>query len=127
MKLALLVGENPRPFDIVASLAVGAILAVFVIWQAPQMGWKAILLATLAFDIGAGLVSNATAATRKAWQTMGTPARRRGFVLTHLTLYPAALFWLADGAFPVFAILTGMLVAKTWLFWSGQRETEEEN
>ena len=100
----------------------GAGLAYLAIAMQPDLNWKTILLAALSFDIGAGLVSNATQGTREAWRQNPGRGPMITFLIVHLTAFPAALFWLSQGNLELFAVLTCFLAAKVLLFYAGQSE-----
>ena len=119
----LLTGDRPNWLNIAAMVAVGLSLAVLVLTEMPHFDWRSVLLALLAADIGAGLISNATEATRKAWREGAGKRGRAVFLLVHLTVYPAALFWLAGAKVMLAVILTGILAAKILMFAGGQVDT----
>lgn len=112
----LLVGASPRKADIVLALMLGMLLATSSLMLQPQVSWTAIVTALLAFDIGAGLISNTTVSTNQEWQKQST-RRQWFFVIFHLTLYPVAIVFLSQSPM-VSYILIGFLLIKTGLFYS---------
>lgn len=100
----------------------GAGLAFLVIIMQPELDWQTILLAALSFDIGAGLVSNATQGTREAWRQKPGRGPMIAFLVVHLTAFPVALYYLSQGNLELLAVLTCFLAAKVLLFYAGQSE-----
>lgn len=110
----LLIGDQPRPLNIALMLLMGAILAFFTFHRLGASHWMYWGVIGLAFDIGAGLVSNATQSTNQAWRQQ--PVRRqKSFVVLHLTLYPLAVVVLS-GNMEVSLLLVGCLLVKVGLF-----------
>lgn len=116
---AYLLGEKPHPVTIVAALIVALAMAAIVLVRIDQWDWQSVLLIILAADIGAGLVSNATEATRARWRGAENARLRTAFLVVHLTLYPAALFFLTRGDTLLFGILATILLAKVMVFAAG--------
>ena len=117
----LIVGERGRPLDLVASIITGLALGVIVLIRADAFDWSTAVLALAAIDIGAGLVSNATRATRESWREKATSRARTGFLVVHLTVYPAVVIGMAFPDWELAGVLCAFLLAKVTLFWSGQR------
>lgn len=112
----LLIGANPRKADIVLALMLGLLLASLSLILQYPMTWPAIITALLALDIGAGLISNATTSTNKAWREQSRQ-RQWIFVIFHLTVYPAVILLVSESHVVSF-MLIGFLVIKTGLFYS---------
>lgn len=121
MRTSLWVGEQPQALDLGAMALAGFALAGVTLALAPAIDWCLLVLAVLAWDIGAGLVSNATAATREAWRRHASKSDRYGFMISHLTVYPIVLYWLASGDLVLTGLVCAFLLAKVILFISGQR------
>jgi hypothetical protein len=115
-----ILGDKPHPGTMASALFAGLAMAMVVAMRAGQWDWQTVLLALLAADIGAGLVSNATEATRARWRARTGPGARTGFLAVHLTLYPAAIFLLARGDLALFAFLATVLAAKVIAFAAGK-------
>lgn len=118
--IRLLFGDQPRAGDVLAAAIVAIAAAALVAIRIQHWDWQAVLLLLLAADIGAGLVSNATRATRSAWRQLTGRTAKALFIIVHLGLYPLALFLLTRGDIALFGILAALLLAKTALFISGQ-------
>lgn len=117
-----ILGEKPHPGTMASALLAGLAMAMVVAMRADEWDWQTILLMLLAADIGAGLVSNATEATRARWRARTGPGPRIAFLVVHLTLYPAALFLLARGDLALFAFLATVLAAKIIAFAAGKHD-----
>ncbi|MEM8696603.1 MAG: hypothetical protein AAGE05_11335 [Pseudomonadota bacterium] len=113
-------GERPHPGTLVSALLAGFAMAMAVAMRAEQWDWQTILLMLLAADIGAGLVSNATEATRARWRARTSAGARIGFIAVHLIAYPTVLFILAQGDLALFAFLATVLAAKIIAFAAGK-------
>jgi hypothetical protein len=109
-----LIGRTPRLGTLLLAAAVGGLLAAAVIvvddshWLIRAVG------AVLAFDVGAGLVSNASASTHAQW-VASSRRLQVGFVVVHLTIYPLVLLLLVDDRMLGWS-LVALLLAKTMLF-----------
>lgn len=119
----LWIGDRPQPLDVGAMMVAGLALAGVVLVFTPMPDWRTFVLALLAWDIGAGMVSNATRATREAWRNAASRYDRISFIVSHLTVYPVVLFWLADGEIALALLVCAFLIAKVMLFISGMLRT----
>jgi hypothetical protein len=113
----LLVGFHAKPIKVVLMLFVGAVLAITVLIIGGVENWKSVLLAILAWDIGAGLMSTSNPGLHDAWRQQSR-ANRWFFVIFHLTVYPAVLIFLSP-TLGISVLLVGLLVAKTGFFAAG--------
>ena len=123
----LIVGERGHPLDLVASIITGLALGALVLFHADAFDWSSAVLALAAIDIGAGLVSNATRATRESWREKATSRARISFLAVHLTVYPTVVIGLAFPDWQLAGILCTFLLAKVILFWSGQRAARTDD
>lgn len=108
------VGETPQPRTILFATALGTSLAVLVLVVDSSPWWMRITAALLAWDVGAGLVSNLSQSTHAQWAS-ATRTAQIGFVTIHLTLYPLALLLLIQNR-PLAWVMVAFLVAKTLFF-----------
>lgn len=114
-----LVGRDPDPRVLAAAGCVGAALAALVLGVDRSAPSVRVFAALLAFDVGAGLVSNASRSTRSFWAERSAGAHR-AFVVVHLTVYSGALVLLVGTAWLRW-VLIGALLVKTALFAAGSR------
>lgn len=114
LRMRLLVGDRPRPLNIALMLLMGAMLAFFTFCLLGVGHWMHWMVLGLAFDIGAGLISNATQSTNQAWREQPVH-RQKSFVLLHLTLYPLAVVFLSRDLW-VSLLLLGFLLVKVGFF-----------
>lgn len=116
---AVIVGRDPDPRVLLTAALAGAVLAALVL-GVEQSGLLArAVAASLALDVGAGLVSNASRSTSSYWAGRSVAARRT-FLFAHLTIYPAALVLLVDTGWLRW-LLVGALLVKVALFAVGPR------
>lgn len=114
---AWLVGITPTKRTLVVAGVAGLALAGVVTLATSQLGWGHIVLLLLAFDIGAGWVSNLSQSTRSFWKTRSR-ALQVSYVILHLALYPVALWVLADSVW-VWGFLFMALLGKVGAFVVG--------
>jgi hypothetical protein len=112
-------GVDPNPRNIAIAITFGAALAALVLLFDPTQWWPRIAAALLAFDIGAGLISNATKATAAKWRSAPKLARTI-YIAGHLSIYPLALFALVANP-ALFWLLIALLLVKTGLFIANTR------
>lgn len=112
-------GLDPNPRNIAVALTFGATLAALVLLFDPTQWWARLIAALLAFDIGAGLISNATKATAAKWRSAPKLARTI-YIAGHLSIYPLALFALVVNS-TLFWVLIVLLLVKTGLFIANTR------
>jgi hypothetical protein len=112
-------GVDPNPRNIAIAITFGAALAALVLLFDPTQWWARIAAALLAFDIGAGLISNATKATAAKWRSAPKLARTI-YIAGHLSIYPLALFALVANP-ALFWLLIALLLVKTGLFIANTR------
>lgn len=117
------VGENPQRRTILLATAVGTSLAVSVLVIDSSPWWIRIIAALLAWDVGAGLISNLSQSTHDQWAS-ATRTAQIAFVALHLTLYPLALLFLIQNR-PLAWVMIALLVVKTVFFsrvlWASPR------
>lgn len=113
----LLVGSHTKPINVVLMVFVGAVLATSVLIIGGVESWKSILLALLAWDIGAGLMSTSNDGLHDAWRQQSR-INRWLFVVFHLTVYPAVVIFLSP-TLGISVLLVGLLIAKTCFFAAG--------
>lgn len=115
--IAWLVGITPTKRTLVVAGVAGLALAGVVTLATSQMGWGHIVLFLVAFDIGAGWVSNLSQSTRSFWKTRSR-AVQVGYIVLHLAFYPVALWVLADSVW-VWGLLIMALLGKLGAFMVG--------
>lgn len=116
--IAYLVGDAPRPRTLVGAACAGLALGLVAFFFTDMSTWQRVVLFTLAFDIGAGWVSNLSESTRSFWRK-----RSRGlqvsYIVVHLAVYPLAL-WLLTDSLLVWGILGMALLGKVGAFMLGR-------
>jgi hypothetical protein len=108
------VGEKPQRRTILLAIVLGTSLAVSVLVIDSSPWWIRIIAALLAWDVGAGLVSNLSQSTHDQWAS-ATRAAQIAFLTVHLTLYPLALLFLIQNR-PLAWVMVALLVVKTAFF-----------
>ena len=100
-------------------IAFGFVMGVFVYFLTKDnLTWHSMVGCVLAFDIGAGLLSNATSETNIAWQEK-PKWLSVVFILFHLTVYPLVLLLTFKNFVYIGLFLIALLVIKTLLFANG--------
>lgn len=112
--MAYLVGDTPRPRTLVGAACAGLALGVSAVVFTDTLFWLRVFLFALAFDIGAGWVSNLSHSTRSFWNKQSR-ALRVSYIVVHLVVYPAALWVLADPVW-VWGLLVVALLGKVGAF-----------
>ena len=122
------VGENPDRRTILLATALGTALAMLVLVVDSSPWWIRIIAALLAWDVGAGLVSNLSQSTHARWAS-ATLMAQIAFATVHLTFYPLALLFLIQDR-PLAWVMVALLMAKTVLFsrvfWARPRSTASQ-
>lgn len=108
------VGQNPRRGTIVVGTALGTALAALVLATAGPPWWIRLVGALLAWDVGAGIVSNASRSTHAQWAS-APRAAQWAFIAVHLTVYPLALLFFVRTQ-PLAWVLVALLIVKTLFF-----------
>ena len=115
--MAYLVGDAPRSRTLVGAACAGLALGLFAFAFTGTLAWQRVVLFTLAFDIGAGWVSNLSESTRSFWKK-----RSRGlqvsYIVIHLAVYPVAL-WVPTDSVWVWGLLLIALLGKLGAFVVG--------
>jgi hypothetical protein len=111
---ALLIGEAPSLGKIILVLLGGIACGLLSLIFSIPFELRYLFGSILAFDIGAGLVSNLFSSTAKEWRKRPLWMRWL-FVIAHLTVYPLGVYWLFVGS-PVWPFLLGLLLVKVGAF-----------
>ena len=123
--LAYLVGDAPRPRTLVGAACAGLALGLVAFFFTDTSTWQRVVLFALAFDIGAGWVSNLSESTRSFWKKRSR-ALQVSYIVIHLGLYPVALWVLTDSVW-VWGLLLIALLGKLGAFVVGVVFTFEES
>lgn len=118
--LSLFHGNRPPILNVIGAHLFGLLLAGYVLALSELDPPLSFLLLFLIWDLGAGLVSNATEATRAAWRAFGGHIANALFVIIHLAVYPPLLLWLIPEDVTLLIFLHATLLAKIILFLGGQ-------
>jgi hypothetical protein len=111
---ALLIGEAPLRGKIILVLSGGIACGLLSLVFSVPFELRYLIGSILAFDIGAGLLSNLDPSTAKEWRKRPLWVRWL-FVIAHLTVYPLSVYWLFAGS-PVWPFLLGLLLVKVGAF-----------
>ena len=114
---AWLVGRQPRTTTLVIAGASGVILGLMTLVGSEAPSWTDLILFVLAFDLGAGFVSNLSNSTRSFWSGQSLFLRAT-YVAFHLLAYPLAIWALGSSAI-LGAVLSAVLGAKIVAFILG--------
>lgn len=114
-----LVGRHPKIRTLVTAGAGGLLLGVSTVDTNVLAWWVNVIVFALAFDLAAGFVSNLSHSTRSFWYSRSF-ALRATYVLTHLTLYPLAIWELVPSDL-LRGFLAAVLGAKIVTFVIGGR------
>lgn len=118
--LSLLHGNRPPMLNVIGAHLFGLLLAGYVLALSELDPPLSYLLLVLIWDLGTGLISNATEATRAAWRSLNSHIVNALFVIIHLLVYPPLLFWLIGEDVTLLIFLHATLFAKVILFIAGQ-------
>ncbi|MBU1094348.1 MAG: hypothetical protein KKH01_07800 [Firmicutes bacterium] len=114
--LELLIGRDSNPWMVTVMLIAPTLFTVFILFSY-SFSWNTVITAVLAFDIFAGLISNAREETHTAWKELPKKSLIL-FVAFHLTVYPLfVILFQVDMWLMIFML--GMLFAKTSFFMIG--------
>lgn len=116
----LLFGNN-KPKTIFLILLSGALLAGVVAFLIKPNSIKDYFLILLSFDIGSGLVSNATKSTQREWLKIRSIYKYL-FIIFHLLAYPLLIIF-ATSDIEILISLIVLLYIKTAFFVYGQKGT----
>ena len=105
---------------IISILLPGFILAILVLVLQGINNFSDIILIIFSVDIGAGIASNLTKETQKAWAKVNLIYISL-FIVIHTFLYPLLIILLTINN-SVRIILITLLVLKTYLFINGNRK-----
>ncbi|WP_420406842.1 hypothetical protein [Hoeflea sp.] len=112
-------GENPTRLQILLTLAVASVCAAFVLASQGGFNWQLVIVSVLAFDIGAGIISNSAVSTRTYWASLPKWSVA-AFAAVHIAEIPV-IFWLI-GDSEISRALACALLAKISVFLIGQAE-----
>ena len=118
--LSLLYGHRPPLLNIVAANLFGVCFGGYVLSVSGLDAPLSFYLFALTWDLGSGLVSNATEPTRAAWRGVGSRTVKILFVVAHLAIFPPLILWLVPEDASMIVFLHMMLLAKLLLFVGGQ-------
>ena len=118
--LSLLHGNRPPVLNIIAAHLFGLLLGGYVLALSELDPPLSILLLFLIWNLGAGLVSHATEATRTAWQAVDNRMIKVIFILANLAIFPYLALWLIPEDVTLLIFLHATLLAKLLLFMGGQ-------
>ncbi len=118
ISMKLLFGKN-NPKIIVLILLCGVLLSGLIAFFIKPASFQDYLLLFLSFDIGSGLVSNATKSTKKEWFKI-KPIYKYVFSIFHILIYPIIIVELSKST-EISIILIFLLYIKTAFFAYGQK------
>ena len=118
--LDLLHGHRPPILNVIAAHLFGLLLGGYVLALSEQDPPLSILLLFLVWNLGTGLVSHATEATRAAWRAVNSKVAKLLFVLANLVIFPYLALWLIPEDVTLLIFLHATLLAKIILFLGGQ-------
>lgn len=90
-------GRQPRGITLVIAGTSGVLLGLMTLLSSEVPSWTDLILFVLAFDLGAGFVSNLSNSTRSFWSGQSLFLRAT-YVVLHLLAYPLAIWALASSA-----------------------------
>jgi hypothetical protein len=118
--LSLLHGNRPPILNVIAAHLFGLVFGGYVLALSELDPPLSILLLFLIWNLGAGLVSHATEATRVAWRAIDSRIAKLLFVVANLLIFPYLALWLIPEDVTLLIFLHAILLAKIILFLGGQ-------
>ena len=118
--LSLLHGSRPPILNVIGAHLFGLLLGGYVLALSELDPPLSILLLFLIWNLGAGLVSHGTEATRAAWRTVGDPIPKLIFIVANLAIFPYLALWLIPEDVTLLIFLHATLLAKIIMFLGGQ-------
>jgi hypothetical protein len=118
--LSLFHGNRPPILNLIGAHLFGLLLAGYVLALSEQDPPLSFLLLFLIWNLGAGLVSHSTEATRAAWRSVSGWAPKLIFVVANLAIFPYLALWLIPEDVTLLIFLHATLLAKIIMFLGGQ-------
>ena len=118
--LSLFHGSWPPILNVIGAHLFGLLLAGYVLALSEQDPPLSILLLFLVWNLGAGLVSHSTEATRAAWRSHTGWMAKLIFIVANLTIFPYLALWLIPEDVTLLIFLHATLLAKVIMFLGGQ-------
>lgn len=118
--LSLLYGHRPPLLNVIAANIFGVFFGGYVLSVSGLDAPLSLYLFALTWNLGSGLVSHASEATRAAWRAIDSRAAKLLFVVAHLAIVPPLILWLVPEDASMIIFLHMMLLAKILLFIGGQ-------
>ncbi|QJB69340.1 hypothetical protein [Parasphingorhabdus halotolerans] len=118
--LSLPHGYRPPILNVIGAHLFGLLLGGYVLALSELDPPLSILLLFLVWNLGAGLVSHSTEATRAAWRTNSGKIGKLLFVIANLTIFPYLALWLIPEDVTLLIFLHATLLAKIIMFLGGQ-------
>ena len=118
--LALFHGSRPPILNVIAAHLFGLLLAGYVLALSEHDPPLSFILLFLVWNLGAGLVSHATEATRAAWRAINSWIPKLLFIVANLSIFPYLALWLIPEDVTLLIFLHATLLAKVILFLGGQ-------
>lgn len=118
--LSLLHGNRPPILNVMGAHLFGLLLGGYVLALSELDPPLSILLLFLIWNLGAGLVSHATEATRAAWRGVNSKLAKLLFIVANLSVFPYLALWLIPEDVTLLIFLHATLLAKITMFSGGQ-------
>jgi len=118
--LALFHGNRPPIMNVIAAHLFGLLFAGYVLALSEHDPPISFILLFLIWNLGAGLISHATEATRAAWRAVQSKLAKAIFILANLIIFPYLALWLIPEDVTLLIFLHATLLAKIILFLGGQ-------
>ncbi|GAB5489043.1 MAG: hypothetical protein Pars2KO_26130 [Parasphingorhabdus sp.] len=118
--LSLFHGNRPPILNVIGAHLFGLLLAGYVLALSEQDPPLSFLLLFLVWNLGAGLVSHSTEATRAAWRSVKGWAAKLIFIVANLAIFPYLALWLIPEDVTLLIFLHATLLAKIIMFLGGQ-------
>ncbi len=118
--LSLFHGNRPPVLNVVGAHLFGLLLAGYVLALSVQDPPLSFILLFLVWNLGAGLVSHSTEATRAAWRSIDSWIPKLLFVVANLVIFPYLALWLIPEDVTLLIFLHATLLAKIIMFLGGQ-------
>lgn len=118
--LSLFHGNRPPILNVIGAHLFGLLMGGYVLALSELDPPLSILLLFLIWNLGAGLVSHSTEATRAAWRSVGGWLPKLIFIVANLTIFPYLALWLIPEDVTLLIFLHATLLAKVIMFLGGQ-------
>jgi len=118
--LSLFHGNRPPLLNVIGAHLFGLLLSGYVLAMSELDPPLSYLLLFLIWNLGAGLVSHSTDATRAAWRSINSWIPKLLFVVANLTIFPYLALWLIPEDVTLLIFLHATLLAKIIMFLGGQ-------